>query len=147
MFHIGGNSVARAILQYHHNAITLNVANKWRRCGAKSCGNAMCQDYVQDMASPYVAKPPGGHKLPHGNATPATWRQRGICPHISTWCRRGNGTCSQRVLNISWPLAFVHTFPRVVDMVMARVPNEFSTYRGHRHFMCYRHDPIPYCSP
>ena len=46
MFHIGDNSMARVTLQYRHNAITLNVEIRWQRCGAKSYGNAMCQDYV-----------------------------------------------------------------------------------------------------
>ena len=64
MLRIGGNSVVRAILQYQHNAITSNVAITWQRYGTKLYGNAMCQDYVQDMASPYSAKQLGNQTLP-----------------------------------------------------------------------------------
>ena len=36
-------------------------------------------------------------------------------------------------------VVIVHTFPRVVDMVMARVPDEFSTYRGYWHLSTHFH--------
>ena len=36
-------------------------------------------------------------------------------------------------------VVFVHTFPRGVDVVMARVHNESSTYRGHWHLSTHFH--------